>query len=767
MDNSINTLRTIEEIFKRYEELGFYLIPVAHNGKAPLLDPAKHASNSAKQMIEWHNSKKYKGCNWGLLPAKSGLVAIDVDARDGGLELWAELSRELNVRTMTQRSARGGYHYLFRARSGSKYKKPLSKKGIDIQWNNIIVIFPSRLSEGQQYTWIDESPIQELPEKFENLFAATHKADQEPVDFIGIESFVQKVAEQLKTKKFGYDEWVQIGMAIHSSMPGPEGLKIWQDISSGPNMKEGDLEACAYKWNGFSTKGGMTVRSLGFVARELGCETPSLTLEMDKLEFANDKQRMELEADQNPGWFKEKTGRIVSVHKEFVVEDLNRQGFFLEKEFNAGKIGTLRVGEDQHKTVGFMKPADFQLQTATHFFKEYKREQGTGSMKPHYTKVSKLWIESPERKVYDKIIFNHKDEPGALNLWSPLPCTPIKGDVSLFNQLIFDGLANGDMDKAFWLLDWLAHLVQRPWERCSLVPVLIGDQGTGKGMLFDRILKVMLGHFHYKIMTARTLKERFNAEQAFKFLTFIDEATWRGDKEEDGILKSLTGSKMMTVEHKFGGRYAVDNYSRYAIASNNPEAVAIERSNRRYVLFEANPNYSKEHAFFSKLADQLDNGILVQAVFESLLARPLSAFNPQKLPQFNDGQGHQAKVASEGVEAEFWNSVWNHEPKELWLNDDTLLKDVAFSEFIQYANRTRAYKKSLSPEVFWRKTNNYFRVEHLERARARIAGKRREVLKIRPKTALENFCDSLKLNRPTDFDATDYIFADESKLLSM
>jgi hypothetical protein len=299
------------------------------------------------------------------------------------------------------------------------------------------------------------------------------------------------------------------------------------------------------------------------------------------------------------------------------------------------------------------------------------------------------------------------------------------------------------------------------------VPVLIGDQGTGKGMLFDRILKVMLGHFHYKIMTARTLKERFNAEQAFKFLTFIDEATWRGDKEEDGILKSLTGSKMMTVEHKFGGRYAVDNYSRYAIASNNPEAVAIERSNRRYVMFEANPNYSKEHAFFSALADQLDNGILVQAVFESLLARPLSAFSPQKLPQFNDGQGHQAKIASEGVEAEFWNHVWNHEPKELWIDETTLLKDVAFSEFIQYAARTRSYRKSLSAETFWRKTYAYFGVEMGLRTRPTIAGKRREIVRIGPTEAATSFCRTLKLVPLQDFDAKDYIFADENKLLSM
>lgn len=766
MENSINTLRTIEEIFKRYEELGLYLIPVAHHGKAPLLDPAKHASKSAKQMLKWYNDPKYRGCNWGILPSKSGLVIIDVDARDGGLELWGELSRDQNIRTMTQKSARGGLHFLFKAREGVKYKKPLTKRGIDTQFNNIIVCFPSKLAEGQQYTWIDESPIQDLPEKFHELFAATHEKAQEPIDFIGIEKFVEKICEQIKTKTFGYDEWVQIGMAIHSSLPTPEGLELWKLASSGPSMKDGDLEACEYKWNGFSTKGGLTARSLSFIAREMGCEIPSMTLEMDKMEFATEKQRVELEKENNPGWFKQEDGRIVCVHKDFILDDLNRQGFFLEQEANPGKIGKLNIDNKGYKTVSFMKPADFALQTATLFFKEYKRDQ-SGHLKAAYTKASKLWCESDKRQTYTRIIFSHVDEHGALNLWSPLPCTPIKGDVSLFTQLIFEGIANGDVDKGLWLLDWLAHMVQRPHERCSLVPVLIGDQGTGKGMLFDRIMKTILGNYHNTINRSSILKERFNYEQACKFLTFIDEASWRGDREEDGILKNLTGSKQMTVEQKFGGRFAVNNYSRYAIASNNAEAVSIERSNRRYVVCEVNASFAKKKEFFRALADQLENGILAQAVFEMLLARDISKFDPHTLVEFGDGQGHQMKVASEGVEAEFWNALWNHEPRELWVNERMLLKDLAFNEFLNFANRTRSYKKGFSHEAFWRKTNAYFGVLNPARKRISLAGKRRDILELGPKEAMNQFCRVLHLTPPTEFDAGEYIFMDEDRIKAL
>lgn len=766
MNASINTLRSIEEIFKRYEELGFYIVPVAHKGKAPLLDPAKHATNSAKVMLEWFNSKKYTGCNWGLLPAKSGLVVVDVDKRQGGLELWSELSRDMDVRTLTQRSASGGLHFVFRSRPDTKYKKPLTKQGIDTQWNNIIVVFPSMLAEGNQYTWIDESPIQDLPEKFHDLFAATHGQEQEPVNFIGIENYIGKIVQQLKTKTLGYDEWVQVGMAIHSSLPTPQGLQLWKEASSGPSFKEGDLEQCEYKWSGFSSKGGLTARSLAFVARELGCEIPSLTLEEDKALFATESQRIEIEAEQNPGWFTDEKGRIVCVHKDFVIDDLNRQGFFIEREANPGKIGKLTVAEDGYRTVTFMKTTDFALQTADKLLKTYKHVRGEGWRAEHQ-KINKLWVESPKRQTFSRVIFNHKDEPGALNLWSPLPCNPIHGDATLFLQLIFEGVADGNLDKGLWLLDWLAHIVQRPHERCSLVPVLIGDQGTGKGFLFDRIMKVILGNFHNTINRSSILKERFNYEQACKFLTFIDEASWRGDKEEDGILKNLTGSKQMTVEQKFGGRFAVNNYSRYAIASNNPEAVSIERSNRRYVVFEVNKSFVSKHAFFKAIADQLEKGALANHVLDHLLKRDITRFEPFKLPQFDDGQGHQAKIASEGIEAEFWNHVWNYEPRELWIDDRHLLKEVAFSEFLMYANRTKTYRKGLSAETFWRKTGAYFGIENNQRKRMRVSGRVRPVLEIHPLWARKEFCRTLGLTEQAEFDADAYIFTDESKLLSL
>lgn len=750
--------------------MGFKIIPVYPSGKNPIGEKYQtRATSDLSQLIKW--TQEHPGCNWGLMPAPSGLVVIDVDVKNGGLEYWKELIKELKlpIDTLTAQTGNGGFHFVFKAKAGMKYGSPLSKHGIDCQWKRIIVVFPSKNDKGLQYRWINEAAISEMPEELEKIFARSAKQKKEnSFDTLEPKEYFEKIAAGLKDKEFGYQTWVQIGMAIHAAMPGDDGLRLWQEISSGINSKEGDVEKCEYKWSGFTQReDGLSSRSLGFIARELGVEVPNPFLEQDKKAFdavtegAADKD-IELEAEQNEGWFKDDSGRVVSRHRDFILDALNKKGFFIEAESNAGKVGQLLIAPDNQKTVNYMRPPEFSTLIDNHFHKQWVWGERTG-WRPQYTKVSKLWLESEERQEYRKVIFDVNDQPGALNLWSPLPLKPVRGDVTLFLELIFEGVANGDMDKAFWLIDWLAHIIQKPADKSSLVPVLLGDQGTGKGMLFDRIMKAILGHFHYKIMTSGALMKQFNTAQLARLLTFIDESTWRGNKSEDGVLKGLTGSRTLEVEYKFGASNVFNNYSRYAIASNNMEAVAIERSNRRYLVFEVNKSFAQKHSFFSEINRQLTDGNLAAAIYDHFLSRDLKDFSAHRLPDFGDGQGHQSKVASEGVIAQFWNDLFYHRPERLWYDETRLLKNWAYDEFIQFTQDSKAWEKGFSQEVFWRKTRLYFSLNERDRTRARLGTGRHDLLNIHVDEARKRFKDTLKLGALPQFESEEFILTDEQK----
>lgn len=756
--------KNLEAILNRYVSLGFHLLPVYPRGKNPIgSNHQKNASNDFSQIIKW--SKEYHGCNWGLMPNKSGLVVVDVDVKNGGLEYWKELctNLKLDVKTLTQKSGSGGLHLIFKAKPDLIYGSPLSGSGIDCQWKRIIVLAPSVNEAGGVYEWLNDLPIAEMPEELEKLFARpeTDKKPLEDIEALNLGSYFEKIAAQLKTKELDYNSWISIGMALHSALPNEKGLALWEDISRGPSYKDGDEEQCRYKWSGFSKRDdGLSIRSLGYIARELGCEVPNLFLEADKLEFATERQKIDLEAETHSGWFTDDNGRLCTRHKDFAINWINEQGFFICREGSNGDVMQLLTEKSGYRKTQPFKPAGFSLMLDKRFFKEWVWTERKG-WHEKYTKITKLWVESDQRQEYNRIVFAPKADKDDLNLWSPLPLAPIKGDVKPFLELIFDGIANGDLDKGSWLLDWLAHIVQKPYERSSLVPVIIGDQGTGKGMLFDRIMMKLLGHFHYKINTARILKERFNDDQICRLLTLIDEASWRGDKEEDGILKGLTGSKFMTYEQKFGGRRAIENFSRYVVLSNNPEAIAIERSNRRYIVFETNPAYRHRHDLFDILAEEVDNGALANHIFDYLMSRDISKFKPNVMVEFGDGQGHVAKVNSEGVEAQFWNDLFLYEPRRLWSKEGLLFKEIAYENFLNYAKEINSWEKSLSREKFWRKTNQFLGTETPKRLQKRIKEKRFDVVTKDPKECAKTFAETLKIKISDDFNVDDFTFSDE------
>lgn len=767
MENSIHKLPSLEAVLRRYIELGFYILPVYPKAKAPIgKDHFKTATNDIKKLLKLADENP--GCNWGLMPRKSDLVVVDVDAHKGGLEVWDHIKGEA-PKTMTARTPRGGLHLIFKAKKDLLYSNPFKDQGVDLQHSNIIVIHPSINADGVQYAWIDESVIAPFPQHLEEIFARKKGAEQkEPPKLIGAKSFFEKVVVEIKKKELDYHTWLAIGMSLHSAMPTDEGLGLWIEASKGPSWKEGDESLCASKWSGFtaSRPDGLSYRSLRFIAKDLGCEVPSLTLEEDKLAFASVRQRIQLEADNNPDWFVDDNGKTVTRHPEKVIEFLNAQGFFVMTDENSGTINRLIVRPDNFKEIHTLKQNDFSNLVDNRFFKTWSLK-ANGDWVCKYNKISKVWLESQNRQEYRKIVFKPKDEKGCLNLWSPLPLSPIKGPKDVcapILDLIINGIANGNLEKALWLIQWLAHIIQRPWERCSLVPVVIGDQGTGKGMLFDNLMKALLEQYHYKIMTASTLMERFNWEQGKRLLTLIDEANWGGNHTEDAVLKGLTGSRFQTLEQKFGARLAVENYSRYAILSNNWNAAKIERSNRRYVVFETNPAYREKHDLFAQIASGLQDGALAHYFMDFLLNVNLEGFNPNAMVEFDDGEGHQAKIASNGVEALFWESYFTDPWDKIWFQD-YLIKDYAYANFLSFAKKINTFEKNVTPTKFWKKTFEFFGLKDPDEPRLRNGNKRFRTLKIGPQEAVGCFQKSLKLKFRVDFDLEEVVFSDKEQLV--
>lgn len=139
-----------------YSTLGWPMVPT--KGKKPYLRGWQNKATTAEHIF----SKWFQGTNniALVMGPQAGVVALDVDPRNGGDQSIKQLEAKLGKlpETVTARTGGGGYHYLFQYFEGGKNCIPA--QGVDFQYNNkLIIACPSiHPDTGATYEW-EISPL--------------------------------------------------------------------------------------------------------------------------------------------------------------------------------------------------------------------------------------------------------------------------------------------------------------------------------------------------------------------------------------------------------------------------------------------------------------------------------------------------------------------------------------------------------------------------------------------------------------------------------
>lgn len=744
--------RPLREILEDYCGRGWFLFPIKRATKRPAIyNNLVDASNDIKKLMSW--AKKFPECNWGISLAKSGLVAVDIDEK--GLNDWQALEfHHGEPETLKAASGSGvGTHYLFKAENGLRYRGKIVE-GIDVKHNGYIAIYPSiHPRTKRQYLFVNDLKPVTPPAWLKKLITKKVEEKKAEADYKIGDSFYQKIVDQLKEKTFGYQEWVRLGMALHSAFEGSdEGLALFHGITEGVNYQDGDLEKATDKWNGFKANAsGIGGGTFVHLARELGCEIPNPDFEADKDLFDAPIEEPIDERDEPPQWRTNVDGVTYTVHRKFLVDELNKEYAVMSGE-GEGMIIRHWTDETGVKRVKTLNQQAFRTAVAPLHYKEIT-DGVRGPNRIKFYAAASVWIKSDFRQTFQEIVFRPNAPAECLNLWSPIPCERKEGDVSLVLEFIENVVCSGSPSKAAYLLDWLAHLMQKPEEKCTIVPTIIGEQGTGKGLFTDGILRAILRNYYARIDKPGVIMERFNTEQSRKFLTVLDEASWRGNHELANVMKSLTGNDTMTVEEKFGGRYTIENYSRYIITSNDKEAIHIEPTNRRYFVLEISAGKRTDLKYYGALWDELRDGGMAGKFYDWLLKRDVSKFNPKQFPTHLDTLGQDTKVSSMGAVGAFWYDGLFENPQPLFNDGQYLKKEEVYQAFLEYVDTTRHYQKGISRQKFWRETRNLIPLlKDRETRHLNGDGQFHRCVRALPFEVAQDFCRRNRLALPDTFD---------------
>jgi hypothetical protein len=143
---------------------------------------------------------------------------------------------------------------------------------------------------------------------------------------------------------------------------------------------------------------------------------------------------------------------------------------------------------------------------------------------------------------------------------------------------------------AHWL-NWIACILQNR-DRTKTAWVLHGVPGTGKGVLFSKILRPIFGKTQTSAQNMQSLSEPYNHWMQQCFLVMVDEVQTKALLNEAGVIakvKNYITEEFVPIRAMYQGAHEVRNYSNWMLYSNMSDVVTIEQGDRRFNVARYQP----------------------------------------------------------------------------------------------------------------------------------------------------------------------------------
>jgi hypothetical protein len=772
-----------------YAELGWRVLP-CHTiengkctcGKSKCETPGKHprikkwskASSSNPETIrKWF--KRWPDANIAIHWKQSGLIALDVDPRNGGLISLRQLVADFELEpTAVQVSGSGcGVHVVYKVPKGARFpRKPKKYPGIDFQYNGISIVPPSVHISGGEYYWkrdpfdgriknaadwllglrdkllsedgkakrvystkpesaidaINQLALQNIPAWAPDAFPEGHwEGDSDTwkirADELDRESTNAISIHPTGIKDFGLPDgkdglrphWlirrhfraVDGVIDLDDPIEMPWSKEDWLDLTTHPQGC-GDEEACLWlaerlgvDWEALKSKYGLAAKFekyddavtfeevLGELDRHdltydeaieiaAGLETPGesemLTVTTQIREIAK-KQHLEATKASIKKDIKAATERTKAEKTELAAKGLDAEHAVININ---GKIRIL-----YERTKGFIDAEDNKLTLTFDLMDENDFLLLHGRLD-----YAMEWLYSRNRREYlNGIIFapGKKKTPGFYNLWKGFAIEPNKtGSCKRFIDHLRRNVCQSNDAYLYYVLGWMAHIIQKPQEKPGVALVLRGLKGVGKSII-GVVLGVLLGRHYTMIDKREQLTGRFNAYMENALLVMAEEVFWSGDPAAESVLKSNITSETTRIERKGIDSFHIRNYTRFIICSNADWVVPATPDERRFAVFDVGDGNKQDTEFFGEMLAELKDGGYGR-LLHMLQTMDLSDFDVRDVPQ-TEGLAQQ-KLASQTIFEKFIRQEL--QSGELWSDrDDTpeIAKDGLFESYMEFERR--------------------------------------------------------------------------------
>jgi len=233
-----------------------------------------------------------------------------------------------------------------------------------------------------------------------------------------------------------------------------------------------------------------------------------------------------------------------------------------------------------------------------------------------------------------RLIIPQPDGTRWVNTWLPGGVAAEEGDaspiVNHFAELIPDEATRRHV------LDYLAHLLQKPALKIKHMVILTGPKGNGKSTLKE-ILQGLFGRNNARSIEGEQLSDKNRARLVNCQVVFIEEANHGERYEVAESLKTWVTEEWVVVQDKYVAWHEARTPRGGFIASNHDAPITVTEGERRYFL-AATVDAVQTQAYFNQLYERIRDGKTLPAFANWLLKRDISRFNPNARPPMTTAQ---------------------------------------------------------------------------------------------------------------------------------
>lgn len=540
--------RAVYEYALVYIRLGFKLLPQKRDGKGFIKNlTIEHATDNIEVIKHWFGpGGPYEGFNiLGICPA--GIMVLDFD-KHGKADGFANSGLDMHDLTGLRVITPGGGCHFYTSDKVSFFKKT---PGID---KKTACLLPPSVINGIRYQWDTGGEPGSLPDKMlEALGGRLPKKRKEEQEFASVapEDFIRELLTYFDPG-CDYDEWCNVGMALHDNDPGQGHLDLWIEWSE--NSEKFKAGECERRWETFSTDKSrkVTLAWMIYQARQRGREPT-----------AGDLRYSGINMDAYEA--------VLKMNERFMAT-------------TQGGNSIIGIGKDAEGNARFTRTSasDFRGLVAANLPPILVGER--------YVAAADYWLKSKYRREGEMVMeYPGKEKPGDLNIYQgfaikPIPCGP--EEIQFFLDHTLNVICSGNREHYEFLLDMLAAKLQKPLSLLGIALVLAGKEGTGKSS-FGEIFRLIIGSAHStKVSTRESLLGAYSGGIASQIFVSGEEAVFSAHKGEAERLKALVTETPLDWNNKHVKQWSQKNCLFLMFTANEDWVIPAGFDSRRFFVLK-------------------------------------------------------------------------------------------------------------------------------------------------------------------------------------